>query len=334
MTGGGRAHGTCYARVMNERVRGPEATAWIALAAALHAAAIASLFSVRVDHGHDVPAGSAESAEIALDLEGEPERAAPRVDEPRRPLESNPSDTRTAGLAVTHPPSRASSGAPAGAAAPPSASSSEPMRAPQGNGEATSSSSSAGVAPIPFTPEQLGIGGAGGRNPFLPRHEETVPTSGRDAPAARAMRGTGLARDRELGLGPEGPVVSALADATSSSLAPVRGRAVFLVRANGDGLVSGIDVIDSEGGSGWIDAGKIALEKLRGKKLKIPTGAKGMNMRIEVLSEMKVPSGQDSLFGARQGENKMPEMTIPDPADIGAKPRRVVRSHVVSTEAL
>jgi len=191
------------------------------------------------------------------------------------------------------------------------------------------------VVPIPPSATQLGLGGIGPQNPFLPRKEEKVPTSGPDTPAARAMRGTGLARDRELGLGPEGPAVRALADATSSSIAPLKGRAVFLVHTGGDGLVSSIDVIDSEGGTGWLDAGKIALAALRGKKLNVPRGANGMNMRIEVRSDMKLPSGASSpLGGARRGDNNAPELLIPDVSDFGSKPRRVVHSHVLSTELL
>jgi hypothetical protein len=200
-----------------------------------------------------------------------------------------------------------------------------------GSGEAPSSG---GVVPIPIPSAQLGLGGIGASNPFLPRTEEKVPTSGPDAPAARAMRGTGLARDRELGLGPEGPVVKALSEATTASIAPLRGRAVFIVRSGGDGMVIGVDVVDAEGGTGWADAGKIALAALRGKKLVVPRGANGLSMRIEVSSDMKLPNGQSAPFGVRQGDNKMGELTIPDVSNLGSKPRRVVHSHVVSTELL
>jgi hypothetical protein len=143
-----------------------------------------------------------------------------------------------------------------------------------------------------------------------------------------------MARDRELGLGPEGPAMTALSEATRTSIAPLRGRAVFLIRAGGDGVVSSVDVIDSEGGSGWVDAGRIALEALRGKKLKVPNGARGMNMRIEVSSDVKLPNGESAPFGVRQGENKMPELTIPDVSNIGAKPRRVVHARAVGTDLL
>jgi hypothetical protein len=187
------------------------------------------------------------------------------------------------------------------------------------------------VIPIPFSAAELGVGG---RNPFLPRAEEQPPSRGPDHPAARARRGTGLAHDRELGLGPEGPAIAALSDATMSSVAPLRGRALFIVRTDGDGLVSAIDLIDSAGGTGWMDAGRIAFEKLRGKKLAIPRGASAMNMHIEVRSEMKLPNGENAAIGARLGEKNMPEMTIPDVSNIGAKPRRVVHARAVGTDLL
>jgi hypothetical protein len=187
------------------------------------------------------------------------------------------------------------------------------------------------VTPIPFSAAELGIGG---QNPFLPRAEEKAPASGPDHPAARALRGTGLAHDRELGLGPEGPAIAALSDATRTRIAPLRGRAVFVLRAGGDGLVSGIEIIDSDGGSGWADAGRIALEAMRGKKLAVPRGARGMTMRIEVRSDVKLPNGESAPFGVRRGESDMPELTIPDISNIGAKPRRVVHARALGTDLL
>ena len=206
------------------------------------------------------------------------------------------------------------------------------VAAPAGSERApgTASSGSGIAIPIPYSAAELGIGGP---NPFLPRREEKAPT-GPDHPAARAMRGTGLEHDRELGLGPEGPAITALTEATTSSIAPLRGRAMFVVRTGGDGVVSAIDLVDSEGGSGWVDAGRIALESLRGKKLRIPSGATGMNMHIEVRSEMKLPNGENAPFGGRRGDNDMPELTIPDVSNIGSKPRRVVHARAAGTELL
>jgi hypothetical protein len=303
------------------------APAWIAAASIVHGAVLAALLIVPIRSGRDVPLpGAAEPMEIAIAIDGElsapppVERSAEPIAETSRPAE------RSAGLAARSAATAGISSSTAmGAASAGEGFPVEPPGPPATGG---------GVVPIPLSSAQLGLAGIGAQNPFLPRAEEKVPSSGPDHPANRALRGTGLAHDREIGLGPEGPVVRALNEATTASIAPVRGRAVFVVTSGGDGLVSGIDVIDSEGGSGWLDAGKIALAALRAKKLVVPRGANGMVMRIEVRSAMKLPNGQDSAVGVQRGDFNMPELTIPDPSNAGVQPRRVVHSRVVSTELL
>lgn len=335
----GSAHGTCYdARAMADRSRAErlQTPAWIAVATVAHAALIASLLLVPIRRERVSPP-AAEPTEIAIVLESEATPPGPRADEP------SGSATEATRRSAASAAATAERGARTGATTAPSgASSAEPATSTSSGGEGSPSgapgpassggASSGGVSPIPFSAAELGIGP--GNNPFLPRAEEKPPESGPDHPAARALRSTGMARDRELGLGPEGPAMTALSEATRTSIAPLRGRAVFLIRAGGDGVVSSVDVIDSEGGSGWVDAGRIALEALRGKKLKVPSGARGMNMRIEVRSDVKLPNGESAPFGVRQGENKMPEFTIPDVSNIGAKPRRVVHAHAVGTDLL
>lgn len=305
--------------------------AWIAIASAVHGAVLVALLTMPLRRAPAVDptlprAGAAETKEIAITFEGEVTSAAPAERAATLPANAEairPRSVTSATSAASATSASSEVNAASSASASPVGSSGESTGAPSGGGI---------VVPIPLSAAELGIGGAGGRNPFLPRAEEKPPERGPEHPAARAMRGTGLAHDRELGLGPEGPAIAALEGATTSSIAPLRGRAHFIVRTGGDGLVSAIDVVDSEGGSGWLDAGKIALEKLRGKKMRIPSGASGMNMHIEVRSEMKLPNGESSPIGGRLGENDMPEMTIPDVSNIGAKPRRVVHARAVGTD--
>lgn len=54
----------------------------------------------------------------------------------------------------------------------------------------------------------------------------------------------------------------------------------------------GIEVVDCDSG-GWANATELALDALRGKKLRMPSTAKRATMRIEIVSEMKMPSGRD-----------------------------------------
>jgi hypothetical protein len=308
------AHGTCLEwRTMR----------WIAAAIVIHALALLVLVAVSPRAVKEVRSLAAEASEgateIAVEVESEErvewgERVETRETETRARLEEGKrAETRATAEAV---------GTGTGTGTGETSGGVEVELGVPGTGT--------GVVPVPPTAGELGIGG---RNPFLPRAEEKVP-SGADHPAARAMRGTGLAHDRELGLGPEGPAIAALEGATTSSIAPLRGRAIFLVRTGGDGLVSAIDLIDSEGGTGWMDAGRIALERLRGKKLAIPRGASAMNMRIEVRSEMKLPNGERAPVTVRRGEADMPELTIPDISNLGAKPRRVIHARAVGTDVL
>jgi hypothetical protein len=225
-----------------------------------------------------------------------------------------------------------------------------------------------------------------GPNPFLAPSTLTVAEPGEPPPRAAeevadakrrvegALRQPARERERELGLGPEGPVLTALGEAASTSTAPVRGRAVFLAIANGAGDVVSIEVAGCDGAHGaWAQAATIALGSLKGKKLRVPSTATRAEMRIEVTSAWKLPSGQDpgadvSVLGipVAKGEgnestkveilNPIPKVTmvplskdvkIPvvvwqvniistdgDPANIGAAARRVVHARLLDSKVL
>ena len=304
------------------------ASLWVAVATAAHAAGLLGLVLLPMRHAAVAAAPTLEIAELAISVEDEAPSSAALAGMGVAVAEATPNESRL----TPSPPTALARGA-SGATG---AASGEPMTAAVGSEIPPSGppgpASSGGVSAIPFTARELGIGP--GNNPFLPKAEEKVPTTGPDTPIARSLRGTGLAHDRELGLGPEGPAITALQGATTASIAPLRGRAHFIVRTGGDGLVLGIDLVDSEGGTGWGDAGRLALEALRGKKFKVPSGARGMNMHVEVKSEMKLPNGQNAPVGGRLGANDMPELTMPDVSNIGASPRRVIHARAVGTDVL
>jgi hypothetical protein len=190
----------------------------------------------------------------------------------------------------------------------------------------------------------------------------------------QALREPARQRERELGLGPEGPVLKALGDAASAGTAPVTGRAVFLAVADATGMIIGIEVVACDGGrSGWSEAAALARAALKGKKLRLPSTAQRAEMRIEITSAWKMPSGHDpgadvSLFGlpVAKGEGKQatkisildpipklhmvelaPDIKVPvvsvnvdvlsvagDPADIGARPRRIVHARLIDSKVM
>jgi hypothetical protein len=222
-------------------------------------------------------------------------------------------------------------------------------------------------------PTDIGIGGV---NRFLPKSEHEVEAAVATRERGNLLRHTGWERDRSLGLGPEGPVLTALSDATSQSIAPVRGRAIFVATTNAAGEVESLELLDAEGGRpGWADARRLAVAALVGKKLRVPSSAKRVQMKIEVVSAWKLPSGQDpgtdvTLFHIpiAKGEGKDsgkvsildpipkvridylevgPGVKIPvpsiqleifgattDPSNLGAKPRRIIHTHLVDSTVM
>lgn len=219
--------------------------------------------------------------------------------------------------------------------------------------------------------DELGIGR---KNPLLPKSEAEVEAAEQKRLRDRTLRDPARERDQALGLGPEGPVLSALADGTSQSTAPITGRAVFLAKTGPGGEVESIELQDAEGGrAGWAEAARIALASLRGKKLNLRGGTTRAVMRLEVKSAWKLPSGHDpgvemSVFHVplKKGEGKQstrvkvlePEVGVSeimispgvtlkvpyfhvtilgiagDPADIGAAPRRVIHTRALETTVM
>lgn len=170
-----------------------------------------------------------------------------------------------------------------------------------------------------FTPAPNAIAALGTDNPFLP--------SGPPKEEEKKKPDLGL----RFGPSSEGPALAVFKDVTSRSLAPLEGRARFTVRANADGDVLGIDLDDATGGPGWDDAKRLALEELRGKRFVVPRGARGINVRFEVASEVSYPSGQRTKheFGVRDGA-----LVLPDESNIGQARTRKIRTRHLGTEVL
>ena len=355
----------------SSRVRGAKGehtkrgTTAVLAASALHALVVLTLLVTPLRRR--TPQGVTQAAPLDVSLEDETPRADDEV-----AAEAAPSLTRTAtapsALAVrSHHRDPLPPAEPA-PLAPPSSPSSSPV-----------------TIAIPSTPS-IGLA-LGAPNRFVSRSaaEQPASTGPPDdrhvrtlAEAKRAvetaLREPARQRERELGLGPEGPVLQALGEATSASSAPVKGRAVFRAVADGTGRIARIEVVECDGGRpGWADAAELARRALQGKKLRMPSSATLAEMRIEVSSDWKMPSGHDpgtdvSILGipVAKGEGKKstrvelldpipkiemvelaPDVKVPipqinlkivavqgDPADIGAKPRRVVHTKLLDSKVL
>jgi hypothetical protein len=230
---------------------------------------------------------------------------------------------------------------------------------PSSNGEAAARPGSPTTTPE-ASPQlslaQLGIGAAGSNPFFRPGALPDKPSDPKDNTAGGALKAGLLERDLALGLGPEGPVLDALRDATSMSASPERGYAMFAVSIDENGFVKDIRLGDRTGGTGWDDAMNGALKALKGKKLALRgavKGAKGVELKIEIKSDVVLPSGnrpdqriktpmtrsqvsrsENVPAGGTPGVVETRTIATFDVTDIGAKPRRVVHAHLVSATLL
>jgi hypothetical protein len=99
------------------------------------------------------------------------------------------------------------------------------------------------------------------------------------------------ARDRELGLGPSGPVIGALYRAAHSDIAPQLGTAHFRVTLFSSGAVEVSVTSASDRAAGWSAVAARAAETLRATPQRIPAQREGVTMVVEVTAESVFPNG-------------------------------------------
>jgi hypothetical protein len=251
---------------------------WISfgLAAVLHALVIGAASRVNERPGF-VVRGSSQAREIAIELDpstGPGEQASGAASQ---------LDT----FASILPRQRARGGT-IGAAPEPQISSGLPAPAAEGGGPEP------GEQPRPAKRPSLAQIGVGAPLPFLLLPPARTP-SRREALTRRTdqMLAAGLAqRDFERGLGPHGAVVSALRTATFSGRTPERGSALFAARIERDRVF--VRVLEATADtSAWAEAAERAMRALRGKKSRLPAGARAVEITIRVTSNVELPSGAD-----------------------------------------
>ena len=313
----------------------------------------------------DVPAAGARSIPTAADAtSGEPSSPSnvgaatttPRAAAPGAPA-SSPHDfaaTNTASATSTASATRANS-----------------VTGAAENGGATHAAAapSGSAAPIALVyPPSLGLAGSG-PNPFAgagPREgapsDERRPSATPEAPTAseakrraeQALKDGVRARDVDLGLGPEGPVLRALEDATYADVAPERGSATFLAVVDARGPVVDLRLLAATGPPrDWAGAPARALRARGGAKLAL-RGARGAELRIAVESDVRLPSGnrpRERIRGSFEESKVVLPENVPtggmttgvtdtrtlstfDVTDIAAKPRRIVHARLLSLATL
>jgi hypothetical protein len=104
------------------------------------------------------------------------------------------------------------------------------------------------------------------------------------------MRDATLQRDRSLGLSAGGAVVSALRAAAFRD-APPNGRAEFLATIDAAGFVISLEPTRSTSAA-WKNVAATALRALKRKRVRPPSGAAALGMRLSLESKVRLPSGR------------------------------------------
>jgi len=213
----------------------------------------------------------------------------------------------------------------------------------------------------PTRPPHLSLSALGvdGTNPFLDRGD---PAAARAAKAARIKRrldhalAQGLTNsDVASGRGAGGPVVRSLEASVYASTVPLNGRASFILVIDSEGkLISSALGTANGDREAWVRVARQTAQALAGRNLQVPRG-RSVKLTVEVTSHLELPSGADPgvdvhVLGIPIKKGDGPRSTridvldplhpgtilslAGDPADIGARPRRMVHAHVVSEEVL
>jgi hypothetical protein len=158
-----------------------------------------------------------------------------------------------------------------------------------------------------------------------------------------------------LGLGAGSPVMRSLEAAVYGSTAPLNGNALFTFIIDSDGKLVSSSLGDvSSDRDKWERVARQAAQALAQRQLPVPKG-RSVRLTVAVTSHLELPSGADPGLEVRalgiplkKGEGPRstridilnplnptaPLSLMGDPADLGGKARRMVRSHVVSEELL
>lgn len=251
-----------------------------------------------------------------------PETSA-RVDGPPSPLESAATTTHLGGRHPPHAPLRETSSPPSaempGAASEPGASEGtwtfSPSGEPTGGGPLSGTALNDAVrAGVHATLEQ--------ERSDRPRNRRIIPPFSQ--------------HDLELGLVPGGALATLTKDLVRRSRVPTEGHAFLRIDSDGAGIVAAVHVLEvSAGRPEWDEVAAQIAAEARSKPMRVPSGAHGVSVTIEVTSAMKTVDGgtpTHSTVGAVVG-------AITDPIDtaIGlaarVPPVHVVAARVVDVEA-
>jgi hypothetical protein len=253
-------------------------------------------------------------------------------------------------------------------AAPPEASAAPPAAGATGAPPTGLSLDALGVGTNPFLGMKGLVDGPERAAPPAPPREAPDRTRVAELRLKQYLVGGMLAHDRAAGASRNGAVVTALRDAAMLVSSPVNGEAEFVATIDATGLVTALRATRGTGSAAdWRNVAAHALKALSKRRLRVPAGAAGLEVRLALSSKVQLPSGSSSVATLHQvpllsedgtrlsrlelpkESNKLPDATDPgalgtpmmrqpipgggldsDVADLGATGRRIV--HVTITD--
>jgi hypothetical protein len=226
---------------------------------------------------------------------------------------------------------------------------------PAGDDTAPPSAASSAAAPH-LSLSQLGVDGA---NPFIDRKDRAALQAARAA-RVQARLDKALAQgivnqDSAAGRGSGSPVLRALEGLVYASTLPLNTHATlsFVIDSSGKVVSSSLGEADVDRPT-WLRIAHETARALATRSLRVPQG-KNVRLTVAITSRLELPSGADpglevDVLGVPVKKGAGPRSTkldllnpknglvplslLGDPADAGARPRRMVNAHVVSEELL
>lgn len=167
--------------------------------------------------------------------------------------------------------------------------------------------------------------------PWLWTQPVRPPPRPRPASTTGGLRELLDARDRKLGLGFGGPIVSAFHSAAATPSAPQNGRARFEAIIDASGRAASVRVVSADGDrTSWQAVAEQVLRILRARILRVPSDGDGIAIVLDVRSRHQLPSGSKP---GKPIELKGAGAQF-DLSDIGAVPSHNLAVHVVSERRL
>ncbi len=261
-------------------------TTWLVIAGAAHVALLASVRERGARVAPRVP-------EVTIEVTTEPEEPATATPAPSASPSPLPTPPATP-LPTTPPTAPRSPTATATASAPASA----PAPAPA----SASASASPSPSASPWNGWSLAFRDPGASpspsSSAAPAHHAV--DSPFDLPASDPLSATGglreslHAHDAAIGLGSGGPVLGIAESATSASRAPVDGFAVLIATFGPDGVVADVRVVDANGDrTAWDDVASEIARAMKSKHVKVPPGARGVEVTLRIDSRWQNHDGSD-----------------------------------------